>query len=44
MFAVNLYGPNGEIYFADPYFDYFWQMYNNGPRNMEVRFYEIPAT
>ena len=34
-----LYGPNGEIFFADPYFDYFWQLYNNGLRNMEVRFY-----
>ena len=34
-----LYGPNGEIYFADPYLDYFWQLYNNGLRNMEVRFY-----
>ena len=39
-----LYGPNGEIYFADPYFDYFWQLYNNGLRNMQVRFYEVPAT
>src|SRR3972149_6345202 len=37
-----LYGPNGEIYFADPYLDYFWQLYNNGLRNMEVRFY-VPA-
>jgi len=37
-----LYGPKGEIFFADPYFDYFWQLYNNGLRNMEVRFY-IPS-
>jgi len=37
-----LYGPNGEIYFADPYFDYFWQLYNNGLRNMQIRFY-IPS-
>ena len=33
---------NGVIYFADPYFGYFWQLYNNGLRNMEVRFY-IPS-
>ncbi len=34
-----LYGSGGEAYFADPYSDYFWQLYNNGLRNMEVRFY-----
>jgi hypothetical protein len=38
-----LYGAGGEIYFADPYYDYFWQLYNNGLRNMEVRFYEISS-
>jgi len=38
-----LYGSGGEIWFADPYYDYFWQLYNNGLRNMEVRFYEIPV-
>jgi len=36
-----LYGPYGP-WFADPYFDYFWQLYNNGLRNMEVRFYIPP--
>ncbi len=34
-----LYGSGGEIWFADPYYDYFWQLYNNGLRNMDVRFY-----
>jgi len=36
-----LYGDGGVIYFADPYEDYFWQLYNNGLRNTEVRFYEV---
>lgn len=36
-----LYGSGEEIFFADPYIDYFWQMYNNGLRNMEIRFYSI---
>ncbi len=35
-----LYG-NGFAWFADPYEGYFWQLYNNGLRNMEVRFYEV---
>jgi len=35
-----LYGPYGP-WFADPYKDYFWQLYNNGLRNMEVRFYTL---
>jgi len=34
-------GGNGDAYFADPYQDYFWQLYNNGLRNMEVRFYQV---
>ena len=38
-----LYGPGGEIFFADPYQDYFWQLYNNGLRNMEVRFYQVSS-
>ena len=36
-----LYGSGGEVFFADPYIDYFWQLYNNGLRNMDVRFYEV---
>lgn len=41
-----LYGDeNGNTiyYFADPYLDYFWQLYNNGLRNMQVRFY-VPSS
>jgi hypothetical protein len=34
---------NGDAYFADPYQDYFWQIYNNGLRNMELRFYQTTA-
>jgi len=37
-------GGTGVAYFADPYSGYFWQLYNNGLRNMEVRFYELPPT
>ncbi len=31
---------NGIALFADPYEDYFWQLYNNGLRLMNIRFYE----
>ncbi|MDP2662788.1 MAG: hypothetical protein Q8R28_18895 [Dehalococcoidia bacterium] len=31
---------NGVALFADPYEDYFWQLYNNGLRLMNIRFYE----
>ncbi len=34
-----LYGAGGAPYFADPYDLYFWQLYNNGLRLMQVRFY-----
>lgn len=34
-----LYGSGGVAYFADPYDTYFWQLYNNGLRLMQVRFY-----
>ncbi len=37
-----LYSGGGAPYFADPYDLYFWQLYNNGLRLMQVRFY--PAT
>jgi hypothetical protein len=30
-------------YFTDQLEDYFWQLYNNGVRNMQVRFYETPC-
>ena len=30
-------------YFSDELEDYFWQLYNNGVRNMQVRFYPSPA-
>jgi len=39
-----LYGSSGDTWwawFADPYYGYFWQLYNNGLRNMEVRFYTL---
>jgi len=39
LVSFLLYGKGGEIWFADPYSGYFWQLYNNGLRNMEVRFY-----
>jgi len=34
-----LYGPKGEIWFASSYEEYFWYIWNNNMRNMEVRFY-----
>jgi hypothetical protein len=34
-----LYGSNGTAFFADPNDLYFWQLYNNGLRLMQVRFY-----
>ncbi len=34
-----LYGPTGTAFFADPLVEYFWQLYNNGLRLMQVRFY-----
>ena len=34
-----LYGSGGTAYFADPNDLYFWQLYNNGLRLMQVRFY-----
>ena len=30
-------------YYAGAYGDYFWQIYNDNLRHMEVRFYEVPA-
>lgn len=36
----NLLYSNGVQLFADPYEGYFWQLYNNGLRLMNVRFYE----
>ena len=38
-----LYDSGGNAYYSAPYYDYFWQLYNNGLRHMEVRFYEAPA-
>jgi len=35
-----LYSGNTAL-FADPYEDYFWQLYNNGLRLMKIRFYEV---
>ncbi|MFC1983361.1 hypothetical protein ACFLV5_06235 [Chloroflexota bacterium] len=35
---------NGTSYFDDAYENYFWQLYNNGLRLMNVRFYEVPAS
>jgi hypothetical protein len=37
---TNLIYPNGVDLFADPYSGLFWQLYNNGLRLMNVRFYE----
>ncbi len=39
-----LYGAGGTPYFADPYDLYFWQLYNNGLRLMQVRFYPTSTT
>jgi hypothetical protein len=37
---TNLIYPSGVDLFADPYSGLFWQLYNNGLRLMNVRFYE----
>ena len=34
-----LYGVGGVVYFADSYELYFWQLYNNNLRLMQIRFY-----
>ena len=39
-----LYGSGGNAYFADPNDLYFWQLYNNSLRLMQVRFYPTPPS
>lgn len=39
-----LYGGGGVVYFADENVLYFWQLYNNGLRNMQIRFYPTPTS
>jgi hypothetical protein len=39
-----LYGDGGIAYFADGNDLYFWQLYNNGLRLMQIRFYPTPTT
>lgn len=38
-----IYSTGGTPYFADPYDVYFWQLYNNGLRLMQVRFYPVAS-
>jgi len=38
-----LYDSGGNAYFADPLDNYFWQLYNNGLRLMQIRFYPTPT-
>ena len=34
--------PKAQSYLSSPFEDYFWQLYNDGLRNMEIRFYIAP--
>ena len=38
---TNLLYSGDVALFAEPYEDYFWQLYNNGLKLMNVRFYEV---
>jgi len=37
----SLFYSDGVAYFSDPWQDYFWNVYNNGLRNMQLIFYEL---
>ena len=40
---TNLIYPSGVDLFADPYSGLFWQLYNNGLRLMNIKFFEAPV-